>query len=162
MSRLDSAIRRLVAQRDCLDRAVTLVVGMPGPVLELGLGNGRTYSHLRERCAGRDIWVFERQLNPHPDCMPPSDRLIMGDLRDTLPTAAALIGAPAALAHMDIGTGNPEASRTLAAALAPLLVPLLASGAVLIHDQPFDHPALVPLDLPDGVAPGRYFLARRL
>jgi hypothetical protein len=161
MSRLDSAIRRLAAQRDCLDRSVALVSGMAGPVLELGLGNGRTYSHLLERCADREIWVFERQLNPHPDCMPPADRLIMGDLRDTLPTAAALIGSPAALAHMDIGTGDPEASRALAAALAPLLVPLLASGAVLVHDQPFDHPALVPLDLPDGVAPGRYFLARR-
>ena len=48
MSRLDSFIRRLEAQRACLDRAAALIAGIDGAVLELGLGNGRTYDHLRE------------------------------------------------------------------------------------------------------------------
>jgi hypothetical protein len=48
MSRLDSLIRRIRAQRACLNRAADLIKGVPGPVLELGLGNGRTYDHLRE------------------------------------------------------------------------------------------------------------------
>ena len=47
MSRLDSFLRRLQAQRDCLNAAVSLVADRPGPIFELGLGNGRTYDHLR-------------------------------------------------------------------------------------------------------------------
>ena len=49
MSRLESFIRRLDAQRLCLDWAAGAVVERPGAVLELGLGNGRTYDHLRAR-----------------------------------------------------------------------------------------------------------------
>lgn len=48
MSRLDSVIRRLEAQRACLGFAADLIEGrgggdrVDGVVLELGLGNGRT------------------------------------------------------------------------------------------------------------------------
>ncbi len=70
MSRLDSAIRRLQAQRACLDAAAALVAGLPGPVLELGLGNGRTYDHLREILPAREIFVFERRIAAHPASIP--------------------------------------------------------------------------------------------
>ncbi len=60
MSRLDSFIRRLKAQRACLGLAAELIRDVPGPLLELGLGNGRTYDHLREIMPGREIYVFER------------------------------------------------------------------------------------------------------
>ena len=39
MSRLDSFLRRLQAQRGCLNDAAALVGARPGPVFELGLGN---------------------------------------------------------------------------------------------------------------------------
>jgi S-adenosyl-L-methionine methyltransferase len=52
MTRLDSAIRRLTAQRDLLDWA-SEEIAPGGLVLELGLGNGRTYDHLRDRLPGR-------------------------------------------------------------------------------------------------------------
>ncbi|MBM3542582.1 MAG: hypothetical protein FJX51_11085, partial [Alphaproteobacteria bacterium] len=68
MSRLDSFIRRLQAQRACLDHAAMLVRDLPGPVLEFGLGNGRTYDHLRETFPGREIFAFDRQVAAHPDC----------------------------------------------------------------------------------------------
>ena len=51
MSRLDSFIRRLQAQRACLSEAAAQIRGVDGFVLELGLGNGRTFDHLREICA---------------------------------------------------------------------------------------------------------------
>ncbi|MDX1738439.1 MAG: class I SAM-dependent methyltransferase, partial [Alphaproteobacteria bacterium] len=60
MSRLDSVIRRLEAQRACLNSAAELVGARVGHVLELGLGNGRTYDHLREILPDREIFVFER------------------------------------------------------------------------------------------------------
>ena len=58
MSRLDSFIRRLEAQRACLEYAAGQIRDLPGPVLELGLGNGRTYDHLRELLPEREIFVF--------------------------------------------------------------------------------------------------------
>ena len=73
MSRLDSFIRRVTAQRDCLNAAAVLVRDLPGPVLEFGLGNGRTYDHLRSLLPDRQIFVFERQVAAHPDCIPPDE-----------------------------------------------------------------------------------------
>ncbi len=71
MSRLDSFIRRMIAQRDCLAAAARLIGDIPGPVLELGLGNGRTYDHLREILPGREIFVFDRRVAAHPDGVAP-------------------------------------------------------------------------------------------
>ncbi len=106
MSRLDSFIRRMMAQRACLDRAADLVKGVPGPVLELGLGNGRTYDHMRELMPKREIYVFEREVAAHSDCVPPSDYLILGDARETLPMMWDRLPHSAALAHIDMGTGD--------------------------------------------------------
>ena len=70
MSRLDSAIRRLQAQRDLLNQAAQDIGSMEGVVLELGLGNGRTYDHMRAILPDREIYVFEREVRAHPDCIP--------------------------------------------------------------------------------------------
>jgi hypothetical protein len=160
VSRLDSFIRRLQAQRACLDHAVDLIRDLPGPVLELGLGNGRTYDHLRERLPAREIYVCERQVAAHPDCIPPERFLILGDVRETLPQARARIGAAVALVHADLGSGDVEASRRQAAALAPLIADLLRPAGVVVSDQELATPRLKPLELPTGVKPGRYFLYR--
>ena len=50
MSRLESFIRRMQAQRDCINLAAELVADVPGVVWEFGLGNGRSFDHLRENC----------------------------------------------------------------------------------------------------------------
>lgn len=160
MSRLDSFIRRLEAQRRCLAAAAALIGDTPGPVLELGLGNGRTYDHLRELLPDREIFVFDRQVAAHPDCIPDSDHMMVGDFRDTLPEARARIAMPAVMAHGDIGSGNPEVDRSVARLVAEALAPLLADGAVVVVDQPLEDPVWQALDLPDGVRTGRYFLYR--
>lgn len=161
MSRLDSFIRRLEAQRACLDHAAKLIAALPGPALEIGLGNGRTYDHLRALLPGRPIFAFDRQVAAHPDCVPDGAHMVVGDFRQTLPPAAVRIGAPAALAHCDIGSGDAEATAALAAWLGPVLLPLLREGAVVASDQPLDAAGLAPLPLPQGVAAGRYHLYRR-
>jgi hypothetical protein len=160
VSRLDSFIRRLQAQRACLDHAVELIRGVPGPVLELGLGNGRTYDHLRERLPGRDIYVCDRQVAAHPDCIPPPQFLILGDVRETLPQAASRVGATVALVHADLGSGDEAASRKQATELAPLIADLLQPGGIVVSDQAMSIARLRPLALPDGVKPGRYYLYR--
>ena len=160
MSRLDSFIRRLMAQRACLDLAATLVRDLPGPVLELGLGNGRTFDHLRELLPGRAIFVFDREVRAHPDSTPDPARLVLGDIEDTLPAARERLPAPAALVHSDLGTGDPARNGRLAGWLAGALPPLLADGAVVVSDQALQNPRLESLPPPEGVAPGRYFLYR--
>jgi hypothetical protein len=162
VSRLDSFIRRLEAQRACLDRAAELIRDVGGEVLELGLGNGRTYDHLRTLFPNRDIFVCERAVAAHPDCVPPPERLILGDMRDTLPAARSRLAGRVALAHLDAGSGDDEANRNLAAALTPLILPLLCEGAVLVSDPVIASADLDPLPLPDGVRPGRYHLYRRI
>ena len=55
MSRLDSFIRRMSAQRDILNDLGPKLAAVPGLVFEFGLGSGRTYDHLREVLPGRRI-----------------------------------------------------------------------------------------------------------
>ncbi|MGD9615567.1 MAG: class I SAM-dependent methyltransferase [Alphaproteobacteria bacterium] len=162
MSRLDSFIRRLRAQRACLNRAAALIGGIDGIVLELGLGNGRTYDHLRELFPEREIHVCERLVAAHPDCVPSAERLILGDMRETLPGLRDRFGGRVALAHFDAGSGDAAANLALAAELTPSIVPLLRRGGVLVSDPPIASAELEPLSLPDGVAAGRYHLYRRI
>jgi hypothetical protein len=161
VSRLDSFIRRLEAQRACLDRAAALIADLPGPVLEFGLGNGRSYDHLRARLPGRDIYVLDRHVAAHPDCIPPADRLLLGDFRNTAPAAARRFAGQAALIHADLGSGDEAASRALAELLRPDWLALLQDGGILVSDQPAFSAGLVVLELPAGVASGRYFFFRR-
>lgn len=159
-SRLDSVIRRLTAQRECLNQAAGLVTGTPGCVLELGLGNGRTFDHLRGLFPNRDIFVFERKVAAHPDCIPADDRLFLGDLTETLPEATARLGRTAALVHADIGSGHADVDEKLATILANLLPPLVKPGGLVISDQDIPFETATPLPLPDGVDDGRYYFRR--
>jgi hypothetical protein len=159
-TRLDKAIRRLQAQRTVLDWAVAEVASIPGLVLELGLGNGRSYDHLRKRLPGRDIYVFERNVQAHPDTIPPDDRLIVGDLEETLPAALGRFSGKAALVHSDIGTGDDTRNAAFAAWLGPRIVQLLAPGAIVASDQRLDALAERAVALPPGVGEGRYYLYR--
>jgi hypothetical protein len=156
MSRLDSNIARMQAQRACLDRAVALIHDLAGPVLELGLGNGRTYDHLRERLPERDIFVFDLQVAAHPDCVPPPERLILGDLRDTLAAASARFPRQAALAHVDIATHDRAASKRLAVSLAPMLAMLMRPGAMVVSELPMPVASWRALQVPAEAAQGRY------
>lgn len=160
MSRLDSVIRRLRAQRACLNMAKRLIAGIPGPFLELGLGNGRTFDHLRSLFPDREIFVYDRQVAAHPDCIPDDRHMIIGDIRETLPLALSRIGAPAALAHADIGTGDQAINAEIAAFLGRTLPGLMAPDAVILADRPLAMAGWREQGLPSGVRPGRYFIYR--
>ncbi len=161
MTRLDSVIRRLTAQRDLLNWA-TQELSPNGLVLELGLGNGRTYDHLRSKLPGREIYVFERSPAAHPDCYPPEGYLIEGDIFETLPAFIARFGqGSSALIHTDIGTGDQEANRRLALRLSPQLEALLQPGGLLIADRAFELPSCEDISSQTDVPEGRYFVYRR-
>ncbi len=161
MSRLDSMIRRLQAQRACIDHAGEAIAALAGPVLELGLGNGRTYDHLRSRLPGREIFVFEREVAAHPDCVPPKSHLILGDFAETLPAVSARFAAAVPLAHADVGSGDPKASLRSAGLVARFVPPLLRPGGLLLCELELDVPALERLPMPEGVEAERYFYYRK-
>ncbi len=152
MSRLDAFINRMVSQRACLNFAAEQTRDMPGPVLELGLGNGRTYHHMVEIMPGRDVYVFERAIASHPKSTPPDEMLIMGDVHETLPQALERFGPTASLIHADLGGHNPAKNDAFARAVSPLIEPLLAKGGLMVASDRmyFENLREIPLP-PDAV-----------
>jgi hypothetical protein len=158
LSRLDSFIRRMQAQRLLLDHASCAIAHLDGPVVELGLGNGRTYHHLREKLPQRRIIAFDIKVTAQPDSVPAAQDLVLGDIKDT---ARGYVGLGAALVHSDLGSGVPERDEETLRWLPSLVPMLLAAGGLSVSDLPLDDPLLVKLPLPDGIAEGRYRLYRR-
>ena len=156
MSRLDSVIRRLTAQRDCLGWAVANAP--KGAVLDLGLGNGRTYHHLREIAPERDVYVIDRRMAAHPSSVPPPEFFLEGEAEPMMESLAGRIGNGIALAHYDLGNGVPENDVPLAKAIAALLPTVLTDGAIIVANAELD--GFEQLPTPDGVAEGRYFIQR--
>lgn len=156
MSRLDSVIRRLSAQRDCLGWAVANAPA--GAVLDLGLGNGRTYHHLREIAPKRDVYVIDRRMAAHPSSVPPDEFFLEGEAEPMIETLAGRVGNTIALAHYDLGNGVPENDVPLAKSIAGLLPTVLADGAIIVANAEMD--GFEQLPTPEGVAEGRYFIQR--
>ncbi len=161
MSRLDSFIRRLEAQRLVLNWAAAQTSGRDGLVLELGLGNGRTYDHLREILPRHAIHVFEREAKANPRSLPPSDMLVLGDMADTLPAFATRHGREAVLIHVDATSGVPARDEVTLSWLPGHVAALARDDALVISGAELRHEALRIVPLPDGVPSGRYFAYRR-
>ena len=153
MSRLESHIRRCQAQCKCIERAAVLMSELPGPVLEVGLGNGRTYSHIREYLPEREIFVFDRRIAAHPDCIPDDDHVFLGEIDETLPLAVERFAGTIPLVHVDLA---PEVILEIAHHLPKLLRP----GGIALTQAGARAEGLTPLELPEGIAPGRYFIYR--
>lgn len=159
MSRLDLFVDRITAQRDILNLiAAEALLRVSGAVLEIGLGNGRTYSHLVERFPGRRVVVFDRAVASHGTSTPPAADLILGEISQT---AATYAKADAALVHADIGTGYAEKDAAVMAWLPQLAVDLLAAGGIAVSGLRLDHPQLMALDMPAGIGRGLYFAYRK-
>jgi len=159
-SRLDAFIRRIAAQRACLNAAAALIAPLDGPVLELGLGNGRTFDHLRTLFPARDIYVFDIEVAAHPACIPDNAHMRLGDFRESLPGFAREGKPPAALVHADIGSPDRARDAALAAWLGPALVPVVRPGAIVATDRALVTVDWEALDLPAGIVPGDYFMYR--
>tara|TARA_Y100000588_G_C13916937_1_gene779777 strand:+ start:66 stop:554 length:489 start_codon:yes stop_codon:yes gene_type:complete len=158
MSRLESAIRRLQAQKIALDWAISEIQNEVGLVLEFGLGNGRTFDHMRALLPGRDIYVFERKIAAHPDCIPEKAFQFVGDFLEMLPVAVSKLGPSAILVHLDIGTGEKTQSLQLAGKIAPLVEKLLRPNAIVVSDQEVANWAKKAAPLPDNLEFGRIYI----
>jgi hypothetical protein len=132
---LDRMLARLATQRACLDFAAARIAGLPGPVLELGLGKGRTYDRIRHIMPDREILVFDREAHCPPALKPPSEELFLGDFRDTLGVAVERLGDVAAMIHADIGSEDRARDSRLAQDIAPAIGSLVRPGGLVLSDR---------------------------
>lgn len=157
MSRLESMRRRLSAQIDGLNWAARYIADVRGDVLELGLGNGRTFDHLRENLPDRRIWVIDRVLQSHPSCVPPAKDFLQGEADEMLAELARR-GAHMALAHYDFGFGVKDLDVEEGARLSPLIAALMVSGGLVVSQQPLV--GLTQISGPKSVESDRYLFYR--
>ena len=157
MSRLESMRRRLTAQIDGLNWAIEKVGDIQGDFLDLGLGNGRTYDHLREYAPGRRIWVIDRVLKSHPSCIPPEEDFLQGEAEAML-TRLADQSARIALAHYDFGYGVKEEDVAEGARLSPYIRNVMAPGGLVVSQQPLV--GFEKITGPDTIDPERYLFYR--
>lgn len=153
MSRLDSILRRLAAQRDGLAWAIAQLDQIEGAVLDMGLGNGRTYDHLREHITDRRILVIDRVLQCHKSCIPPESDFLQGEAAPMLQQLART-GPQIALAHYDFGFGDEEKDIAEAAKLSPSIADVMAPKGLIVSGQPLV--GFEALTGPDTIAPDRY------
>ena len=157
MSRLESMRRRLTAQIDGINWAAGQIAGIDGDVLELGLGNGRSYDHLRQEIKGRRIWVIDRILKCHPSCVPPEADFLQGEAEDMLHHLAQT-KARVALAHYDFGFGVKELDVAEGGKLSPLIAAVMVPGGLVLSQQPLV--GFQQISGPDAIDPERYLFYR--
>ncbi|MBT9371802.1 class I SAM-dependent methyltransferase [Rhizobium sp. CSW-27] len=159
MSRLDSFINRMSAQRDILNHVRDRYPLPPeGPIFEVGLGNGRTYSHLKQCFPDRRIIAFDRKLAAHASSAPAPEDFVEGEIRET---GQSHMDRTAALVHADIGTGYDDKDAITLTWLPDMVAGMLAAGGIAVSGLPLDHPALEPLPRLETIQEGRYFHYRR-
>ena len=166
MSRLDRFILRVTSQRRLLDEIAAELNGqrdtLPGVVCELGLGNGRTYDHMREKITGRRIVVFERDPSPDERSRPPADDLILGEITDTAHRFAREHGRVAALVHADLGNGTAAYDTRIAAWLPDVCLALGRPGTTVLTSTPLYHPQLQKLPVAADVEAAGVYSAYRI
>src|SRR3546814_8995691 len=89
-----------------------------------------TYDHLREACPDREIYVFDRQVAAHADCIPDAEHLFEGPIEDTLDRVHDRFAGSVALAHADLCSGHAARDACTAAMLSTKLGWFMAPGGV--------------------------------
>jgi hypothetical protein len=165
MSYLDNFINRMTAQRACIEYARELIEDVEGPILEFGLGHGRTYDHILQTFPSRDVYVFEKAVSPNVFVRPPDALLFEGDIHQTVRTAAARLPGKAAMAHSDLGLKDRDGAVPIVASIIAHLPDLIAPGGLYISNTDISlvdgalPPAFRPVEVPQ-VPAGRYFIYR--
>jgi hypothetical protein len=159
-TRLERLLFRLEAQHRSLNWAFSEIRNRSGVVLELGLGHGRTYDHLRRHLSDRDIFVFDREIDCFPDCTPDAAHLVLGEFSTTLPEAQRRFAGKVVLVNSDVGTYDEDYNLEVADVVSRNLPAVLAPGAVVLSDLPLILPRTRQLPLPEAVRSERYFIYR--
>lgn len=148
MSRLDDLVRRMQTQRSVLNRAIKRVreQNLSGMIIELGLGSGRTFDHLRENFPGREVITFDWEMEATKDCVPLKNQFVKGEIEKTFPKFALGKESSCALLHIDIGTRDRERDAKLYSFLSEKIVSILCDGGYVVSDRELVSLKLDPQD----------------
>ncbi len=160
MNRLDHMIARLATQRACLSAALALIADIPGPILEIGFGKGRTYDFLRHAAPAREIYAFDHDGAPHTDWGPDEGHFFAGDFRQSFDLVLGRTGTPAALAHCDMGSEDKARDAELTRWMSGALPALMAPAGVVVSDRELAIAGAQVLELPREAADFPYFMVR--
>ncbi len=152
---LERTLYRLSAQYATLGLALKALGPRTGVVYEVGLGKGRSFDHLRRALPQCEIFGFDRRQTSVPDCTPEGDRLVLGDVAQTLPQMAERHRGQVVLAHVDLGGAGDKAT---ASTLSEHLPALLAPGAVVASDVALALAGAREVDVPPPAAAGGFHL----
>lgn len=158
ISRLEKTLFRLQAQHACLSWLFNAIAGKPGVVVEFGLGQGRTFDHLRRHLPDRDIYVFDRVNKAYDDCQPDPAFLFLGEIDERFSEAMQCIAGRVVLANSDIGSFDRNLNSRNAEMSSRLLGPVMAPGGFIMSDLPLNLPNFSTLPLPNGAPDDRYYL----
>mgnify|MGYP001350621572 CR=1 FL=1 len=136
MSRLEDFTFRFLTQQAVINRAAQMIAGIDGIIVELGLGKGRSFDHIRERLPQRDIYVFDRELSCEPEFAPPSEFWVFGDIVETLPLFCQRYSGQAVFIHSDIGSRHRDDDIPLVQFVSDHLGGLLREGGIVASDRP--------------------------
>ncbi len=164
MSRLDDLVRRMQTQRSVLNRAIQKVreENVSGTVIELGLGSGRTFDHLRENFPQREIMTFDWEMEATKDCVPLKQQFVKGEIQKTFPKFVVGKESSCALLHIDIGTKDRTRDKDLYASLTEKIVAILCAGGYVVSDRELFSSWLEPLDTSQDQLEGwPYFFYRK-
>ena len=163
MSRLEEFTNRFLSQAAAINEAAEHLTDVPGVIIELGLGKGRTFDHLRERFPDREIYVFDRELSCEQEYAPPHKYRVFGDIRKTLPSFCNRFHGQVAFAHSDIGTKDRQKDAPLTQFVVSQLTQLLTlEGALLASDRPMEAEQWHELPLLPEFKVWRYHMYRSL
>ncbi|MBO9666771.1 MAG: hypothetical protein J7501_08140 [Bdellovibrio sp.] len=163
MSRLDVLIQRMTVQRECLNFLMNELQKKNNEGLvavELGLGSGRTYDHIREGLPHMPFYVFDYKIDCHPSCEPAPEYAILGEIEKTLPPFAEKFQGKACLIHCDIGTKDLDRDNKVYSNLIPLIQKLSNPGTLIASDRPLSAPWLESIELPKDAGKWPYYLLR--
>jgi len=160
MSRLDAFVQRVTAQRALINEARRLLDGVDGVVFEVGLGNGRTFDHMREVFCDREIYVFDRKARAHEDSTPEPDYMIEGQLTETLPELVARFAGRVALVNSDIGNQSPVHCDNMRRLMSETIGPALCPGGIVLSDLELTLPEFVSVPRPEGIGENWYHAYR--
>ncbi len=169
MTPTTTALERTLMRIDTQIRLIDWAAGrlaegaayVDGHVVELGLGNGRTYDHLRARLGDRRIIVLDREMKANPDRRPPDGDFIKGEIAATWRTLAASHPNAAALIHADLGDGTDRYDAVLEAWLGEACAALGAPGALILSSTRIMHPDIAPIEPPFTPLGGHYLVYQR-
>jgi hypothetical protein len=160
---LERLIVRMNTQRETLERVFQLNDGnVDGLILEVGLGSGRVYDHLRCQYPKNRIVAFDFKVDTRPEYSPKPEDTILGDIKETLPNFAAQNPNAVGLIHLDIGDHDHTKATLYYNSLAFHINFMTKKTACILADRKIELDGWENIDLSNLTRQWSYYAIRKI